>query len=116
MNLGNAVASSLTEQTSEQCCKAQNNSHSFTMCTQGGRESHFAHTFKEEFELQKVLENICLSLLLGLLLIITAASVLLTFPLFLVNCCFLYSVSTREVNFIFLGCSTQKSHSVCSDY
>ena len=91
------------------------------MCTQGGRESHFAHTFKEEFvilqRLQIVLEDICLGLVLGLLLLrVTAASVLLTFPLFLVNCCFLDSVNIREVGFIFLGYSMQKSHSMYSDY
>lgn len=91
------------------------------MCTQGGRESHFARTFKEEFEilqrLQIALENICLSLVLGLLLLsVTAASVLLIFPLFLVNCCFLDSVNIWEVGFIFLGYSMQKSHSVYSDY
>lgn len=30
-------------------CKVQNSVYKFALCTQGGRESHLAHAFKEEF-------------------------------------------------------------------
>lgn len=85
------------------------------MCTQGGRESYCPHTFKEGIEilqrLKIVLENFCLGLLLGLLLLLSvrASCVFLIFTLLLVNCCFLDSVNIREVGFIFWGYSMQKS-------
>lgn len=91
------------------------------MCTQGGRESQFAYTFEKEFEilqrLQALLENVCLGLVLGLVVLsVTAACVLLTFCPFLLNCCFLDFVNTREVRFVFLGYGMQKFYSVYSDH
>lgn len=108
MNLDNAVSSFLTEQTPQQWCKVWSNSHCFTVCTQDGRESHFACAFEKNFRSGEdciycwrmsiwVMFWDCLFWVLQL-------SIPLIF-LFLVNCCFFNSVNIIEMSLPFLGCT-----------